>query len=59
LPEIKFGNLLKDFDIMERARIEAFGIVAKDPGLSEEHHRQLKESVFARFKGKLDLIRVG
>ncbi len=59
LPEIKFGNILKDFAIMERARKEAFGIIAKDPDLSEEHHGKLKESVFARFKGKLDLIRVG
>lgn len=59
LPEIKFGNILKDFDIMERARREAFDLVAKDPDLKEEHHRFLKESLFARFKGKFDLIRVG
>ncbi|MDP3803974.1 MAG: ATP-dependent DNA helicase RecG, partial [Candidatus Omnitrophota bacterium] len=58
LPEIRFGNILKDFDIMERARIEAFSIVAKDPDLSEEHHRLLKEALAARFKGKLDLINV-
>ncbi len=58
LPEIKFGNILKDFDIMERARREAFGIVASDPTLSEEHHQRLKENLLSKFKGKLGLINV-
>jgi ATP-dependent DNA helicase RecG len=59
LPEIRFGNILKDFDIMEAARKEAFNIIAKDPDLSEEHHRLLKNRLSARFKGKMDLIKVG
>ncbi len=59
LPEIRFGNILKDFDIMELARIEAFGLIAKDPNLTEEHHRLLKENLGMRFGGKLDLIKVG
>ena len=59
LPEIRFGNLLKDFDIMERARKEAFDLIAKDPDLREEHHRLLKENLMARFKEKFGLVRVG
>ncbi|MDD5496138.1 MAG: ATP-dependent DNA helicase RecG, partial [Candidatus Omnitrophica bacterium] len=59
LPEIRFGNIMKDFDIMEIARKEAFSLVAKDPGLREEHHRRLKESLTARFRGKLELVNVG
>ncbi|MDP3804397.1 MAG: helicase-related protein, partial [Candidatus Omnitrophota bacterium] len=59
LPEIRFGNILKDFDIMELARKEAFGLIAKDPNLREEHHRGLKENLMTRFKGKFDLIKVG
>lgn len=58
LPEIRFGNILKDFDIMELARKEAFGLVEKDPDLKEEHHRLLKQALASRFKGKLDLINV-
>jgi ATP-dependent DNA helicase RecG len=58
LPEIRFGNIVKDFDIMELARKEAFGLVTRDPNLIEEHHRLLRESLKARFSGKLDLIRV-
>ena len=59
LPEIRFGNILKDFDIMEAARREAFSLIARDPDFGEEHHRLLKERLAARFRGKLDLIRVG
>ena len=58
LPEIRFGNILKDFSIMELARREAFALVSRDPDLEEEHHRLLKESLADRFKGRLDLINV-
>ena len=59
LPEIRFGNIAKDFGIMESARKEAFALIEKDPELVEEHHRLLRESLFERFRGKLELIRVG
>lgn len=58
LPEIRFGNILKDFGIMELARKEAFNLVARDPNLREEHHRLLKDGLKYRFKGELDLINV-
>lgn len=53
LPEIRFGNIVKDFDIMEAARREAFGLVDRDPGMSEEHHRLLGGELELRFKNKL------
>ncbi|MCX5677520.1 MAG: ATP-dependent DNA helicase RecG [Candidatus Omnitrophica bacterium] len=53
LPEIRFGNILKDFGIMELARKEAFDLVKKDPALKEEHHRLLKIALFSRFKDKI------
>lgn len=58
LPEIRFGNILKDFRIMESARREAFAVVSRDPGLSEEHHRALKAALADRFKGRFDLVNV-
>ena len=58
LPEIRFGNILKDFDIMEQARREAFSLVAKDPDLIEEHHAPLKAALASRFSGKLGLVNV-
>jgi len=59
LPEIKFGNILKDFDIMEMARSEAFNLITKDPSLGEERHRLLKDNLVSRFREKLDLVKVG
>jgi ATP-dependent DNA helicase RecG len=58
LPEIRFGNILKDFAIMESARREAFALVERDPDMKEEHHKPIKESLLARFKDRLDLIHV-
>ncbi len=57
LPEIRFGNIIKDFDIMELARKEAFSLVSRDPGLKEEHHSVLKENLINRFRGKFELIK--
>ncbi len=59
LPEIRFGNLAKDFGIMELARIEAFALIEKDPDLMEEHHQLLKMSLYDRFRGRLELVKVG
>ena len=56
LPEIRFGNILKDFGIMERARREAFDLVGRDPELKEEHHRLLKAALVARFKDKIGVV---
>ena len=58
LPEIRFGNILKDFAIMEAARREAFDLVSRDPDLKEARHGALKKSLFSRFKNKIDLIKV-
>ncbi|MBI5123973.1 MAG: hypothetical protein HZA72_00965 [Candidatus Omnitrophica bacterium] len=59
LPEIRFGNIANDLGIMEAARIEAFTLIEKDPNLREEHHRLLKQSLYERFRGKMELVRVG
>jgi ATP-dependent DNA helicase RecG len=59
LPEIRFGNLIKDFGIMELARKEAFALIAKDPDLCEEHHGALREALMRRFGGRRDLVKVG
>ena len=58
LPEIRFGNILKDFDIMEMARKEAFQVVARDPDLKEEHHRLLHAALMSRFKERIGLAGV-
>ena len=52
IPELKFGNIIKDFDIMEDARREAFFLVASDPTLSDTRNYLIKENVRGKF-GKI------
>jgi ATP-dependent DNA helicase RecG len=59
LPEIKFGNIVTDMEIMEQARKEAFEVIKADPALDAHENRLLKENLYNRFKGRVDLIHVG
>ncbi|MBD3427022.1 MAG: ATP-dependent DNA helicase RecG [Candidatus Omnitrophica bacterium] len=52
LPELRFGNIVRDFDIMEEARTEAFDLVEQDPALSDPHNRRIREDIAERFGGK-------
>ncbi|MDD5634542.1 MAG: helicase-related protein, partial [Candidatus Omnitrophica bacterium] len=56
LPELRFGNIARDFAIMEEARKEAFDLVAKDPYLFDEHNIAIKRMILERYKGKLDIL---
>lgn len=59
LPELRFGNILRDFDIMEEARREAFALVREDPYLKNPRNKFVMDTLRRRFAGKLDLINVG
>ncbi|MBU1083713.1 MAG: ATP-dependent DNA helicase RecG [Candidatus Omnitrophota bacterium] len=53
LPELKFGNISKDFSIMEEARKEAFGLVEEDPELNGERNSEVKHAIKERFGVKV------
>jgi ATP-dependent DNA helicase RecG len=55
LPEIRFGNILRDFEIMEEARQEAFALVSADPHLTDERNRHVKAILESRFADKLNV----
>ncbi|MEA3490168.1 MAG: ATP-dependent DNA helicase RecG [Candidatus Omnitrophota bacterium] len=55
LPELRFGNIARDFKIMEEAREEAFDLVKVDPGLKDPRNAGIKESITERFRGKLGI----
>lgn len=59
LPEVRFGNIVKDFEIMENARSEAFELVKKDSDLKDPRNRIIKETLAKRFSTRLELIHVG
>ncbi len=55
LPELRFGNIIRDFAIMEEAREEAFRLVEEDPALKDSHNSGIRASILERFGGKVQL----
>ena len=55
LPELRLGNIVKDFKIMEEAREEAFSLVQEDPKLTDERHAGIRQAITERFKGKVGI----
>jgi ATP-dependent DNA helicase RecG len=59
LPEFRVADLLKDGAVLEEARQEAISLVELDPGLTKPEHRQLREALLSRWRGRLELASVG
>jgi ATP-dependent DNA helicase RecG len=59
LPEFRAASLPRDLPILEDARTEAAAIVAGDLELRLPEHRELRQQLLARWRGKLDLASVG
>ncbi len=55
LPDLKIANILRDIDVLEKARKEAFALIEDDPGL--DRYPLLKETLQRKWMGKLDLIK--
>jgi len=51
-------DLKKDIDVVEEARKMAMTILEKDPKLTWEEHRNLRESLMAKFQPLLDLAQI-
>ena len=55
LPELRVGNIVRDFSIMEEAREEAFNLVSEDPHLTDPHNAGIRQSINERFRGKFGI----
>ncbi len=53
LPELRYANLVSDVRQLEAARREAFAIVQKNPQLSGQGNKQLKEIIKREFSEKI------
>ena len=53
LPELRFGNIVRDFKIMEEAREEAFSLIKADPLLKDPRHAEIRREIAKRFKGNV------
>jgi len=56
LPDLKPANLIKDQNILEKAKLEAFELIEKEPDLKS--HPQVKEFLKNEEYGNLQLIKV-
>jgi ATP-dependent DNA helicase RecG len=59
MPELRQADLLKDADLLVRARQEAEALEREDPGLRKPENLPLRRAVQARFGEKLELGNVG
>ncbi|MEE9912595.1 MAG: ATP-dependent DNA helicase RecG [Deltaproteobacteria bacterium] len=59
LPDFRIASIIRDARILNDAREDAFALAARDPLLSKPEHTILKESLIARWQGKLELARTG
>lgn len=59
LPDFKVANPLRDHQLLELARAEAFALLEADPWLERPEHRPLREAVRRKFGGTLDNVLVG
>ncbi|MHB8170029.1 MAG: ATP-dependent DNA helicase RecG [Thermincolia bacterium] len=54
LPDLKIANILRDVEVLEAAREEAFGLIGEDPGL--DGYGLLKEKLREKFRNNLAYI---
>jgi ATP-dependent DNA helicase RecG len=57
LPDLRAANIIRDADLLEKARKEAFALILRDPQLAQ--YPKLRELLKRKWQGKLGLINVG
>jgi ATP-dependent DNA helicase RecG len=57
LPDLRAANIIRDADLLEKARTEAFELITQDPMLTR--YPLLREALRRKWQGKLGLISVG
>jgi ATP-dependent DNA helicase RecG len=55
MPEFRVANLVRDGDLLQQARQEAFSLLKSDPGLKEPAHQELREAMLRKWEKKLEL----
>lgn len=55
MPEFRVANIVRDVDLLQQARLEAFSLIKVDPGLKAPAHQGLKEAMLRKWEQKLEL----
>ena len=56
---LRYADLLKDGDLIDQGRRAALDIIAADPSLSHESHKELRKRIERRYERGMELFRVG
>jgi len=59
LPDLRIADLAKDFDLLARARRDAFALVERDPGLTGKEAAPFLPALVERYGGEARLLEVG
>jgi len=59
IPELRFADLERDVDLLERARIRAREIMSVDPDLSSRPNRSLSRELTERYADREVLYGIG
>jgi len=59
MPDFRIASIIRDARILNDAKEDAFALAARDPLLTKPEHAILKETLIAKWQGKLDLARTG
>ena len=59
MPDFRIGHIVRDGNLMETSRSMARNVIEKDPGLSAEGNRLIREILYERWAEKLALIKSG
>ncbi len=55
MPEFRVANIVRDGDLLQQARQEAFSLMKIDPGLKAPAHQGLREAMLRKWNEKLEL----
>jgi ATP-dependent DNA helicase RecG len=55
MPEFRVANLIRDADLLQQVRQEAFALLRQDPHLKAPMHQGLREAMVRKWEKKLDL----
>lgn len=55
MPEFRVANIVRDGDLLQQARLEAFSLLKLDPGLKAPAHQILREAMLRKWEKKLEL----
>jgi ATP-dependent DNA helicase RecG len=59
LPDLRVADILRDREVLARARADAFRLVELDPELKQPQNERVKNTLLVRYRGRSELLRVG